>query len=99
MVLVILSLIPGLNVLAPLLWGLFGAWGMALEYFAYPLENAGFVFNDQRKLINEMKWGALSFGGLAAAGIALPVINVVVAPAAVIGATFYLHTLGAFKER
>lgn len=95
--LVIFSLIPGLNVLAPFLWALFGAWGMALEYFAYPLENAGIVFTDQRKLINNMKWGALSFGGLAAAGLALPLVNIVVAPAAVIGATLYLRAIQTEK--
>jgi CysZ protein len=96
--LVILSMIPGFNVLAPLLWGLFGAWGMALEYLAYPLENAGIVFNDQRKMINTIKWGAFSFGGLAAVGLALPVINIVVAPAAVIGATLYVREIGAEKR-
>jgi len=91
--LVILSIIPGINVLAPVLWALFGAWGMALEYMAYPLENAGILFSEQRKLIGSVRWGALSFGGLAAAGLALPLINIVVAPAAVIGATIYVREL------
>ncbi|MEC4750400.1 sulfate transporter CysZ [Methylomicrobium sp. Wu6] len=91
--LVILSIIPGINVLAPVLWALFGAWGMALEYLAYPLENAGVLFSEQHKLIRSVRWGALSFGGLAAAGLALPVINIIVAPAAVIGATIYLRKI------
>jgi len=91
--LVILSIIPGINVLAPVLWALFGAWGMALEYMAYPLENAGILFSEQRKLIGSVRWGALSFGGLAVAGLALPVINLIVAPAAVIGATIYLRAI------
>lgn len=91
--LVILSIIPGVNVLAPILWALFGAWGMALEYLAYPLENAGILFSEQRRLIGSIRWGALSFGGLAAAGLALPVLNIIVAPAAVIGATLYLYEI------
>jgi CysZ protein len=91
--LVILSIIPGINVFAPILWALFGAWGMALEYLAYPLENAGILFVEQRKLIRSVRWGSLSFGGLAAAGLALPVINIIVAPAAVIGATLYLREI------
>jgi CysZ protein len=96
--LVILSIIPGINVLAPFLWAIFGAWGMALEYLAYPLENAGVLFTEQRKLIGSVKWGALSFGGVAAAGLALPVVNILVAPAAVIGATLYLREIETKKH-
>lgn len=91
--LVIISLIPGINLIAPLLWALFGAWGMALEYLAYPFENAGVLFSEQRKLIGSVRWGALSFGGMAAAGLALPIVNIIVAPAAVIGATLYLREI------
>jgi CysZ protein len=93
LLLVIITIIPGINVFAPLLWALFGAWGMALEYLAYPLENAGVLFSEQRRLIGSVRWGALSFGGLAAAGLALPVVNIIVAPAAVIGATLYLREI------
>ncbi|NOT10560.1 MAG: sulfate transporter CysZ [Methylococcaceae bacterium] len=86
-----LSLIPGLNVVAPFLWTLFGAWGMALEYMAYPLENKGLLFTEQRQLIKTIRTGALSFGGLAAFGLSIPILNIFVAPAAVIGATIYLN--------
>ena len=89
--LLILSIIPGLNVLAPLLWALFGAWGMALEYMAYPLENAGVLFSEQKKIVRSIRLGALSFGGVAALGLTIPVLNIIVAPAAVIGATIYLN--------
>jgi CysZ protein len=89
--LLILSIIPGLNVLAPLLWALFGAWGMALEYMAYPLENAGVLFSEQKKMIRSIRLGALSFGGVAALGLTIPVLNIIVAPAAVIGATIYFN--------
>jgi len=91
--LVLLSVIPGLNVLAPLLWGLFGAWGMALEYLAYPLENEGILFAEQKQLAQSIRWGALSFGGLAALGSSLPVVNIIIAPAAVIGATMLVNEL------
>ena len=87
--LLVLSIIPGLNVLAPLLWALFGAWGMAQEYFAYPLENHGALFSEQKELLKSIRWGALSFGGLAILGLAIPIVNIIVAPAAVVGATLY----------
>jgi CysZ protein len=91
MPLLILSLIPGINVLAPFLWALFGAWGMALEYMAYPLENAGVLFSEQKQLVKSIRWGALSFGGVAAMGLTIPVVNIIVAPVAVIGATLYFN--------
>ena len=89
--LLILSIIPGINIIAPFLWALFGAWGMSLEYMAYPLENAGVLFSEQKQLAKSIRLGALSFGGVAAMGLAIPVLNIIVAPAAVIGATVYFN--------
>jgi len=91
--LLVLSIIPGINVIAPFLWALFGAWGMALEYMAYPLENQGVLFSEQKELVKSVRLGALSFGGLAVLGLTIPVLNIIVAPAAVIGATLYVHEI------
>jgi CysZ protein len=88
--LLVLFIIPGLNVAAPFLWALFGAWGMALEYMAFPLENAGVLFPEQKKWAKERRLGALSFGGVTMMGLMLPVLNILIAPAAVIGATLYV---------
>jgi CysZ protein len=89
--LLVMSIIPGINVLAPFLWALFGAWGMALEYMAYPLENAGVLFSEQKQLIKSIRLGALSFGGVAVMGLTIPMLNIIVAPATVIGATIYFN--------
>jgi CysZ protein len=89
--LLILSIIPGINVIAPFLWALFGAWGMSLEYMAYPLENAGVLFSEQKQLAKSIRLGALSFGGVAAMGLTIPVLNIIVVPVAVIGATIYVN--------
>jgi len=91
--LLVLSIIPGINVIAPFLWALFGAWGMALEYMAYPLENQGVLFSEQKELVKSVRLGALSFGGLAVLGLTIPVLNIIVAPAAVIGATLYFNEI------
>ena len=64
---------------------------MALEYMAYPLENAGVLFSEQKKMVRSIRLGALSFGGVAALGLTIPVLNIIVAPAAVIGATIYFN--------
>ncbi len=91
--LLVLSFIPGINLIAPLLWALFSAWSMSLEYMAYPLENAGILFIEQKQLIKSIRWGALSFGGIAVLGLSIPVINIIIAPAAVIAATIYVDEM------
>jgi CysZ protein len=91
--LLLLFIIPGINIFAPFLWALFGAWGMILEYMAYPLENEGVLFSEQKQLVGSVKFGALSFGGITMVGLTLPLINIIVAPAAVIGATIYFNAV------
>lgn len=89
--LLLLFIIPVVNLIAPLLWVLFSAWGIALEYMAYPLENKGLLFVEQRKLLQQNRLATLAFGGLVLMGLSLPVINLLLAPAAVIGATVFFH--------
>ncbi|MEY3788307.1 MAG: hypothetical protein RLZ75_2514, partial [Pseudomonadota bacterium] len=91
--LLVVSFIPGINLIAPLLWALFSAWSMSLEYMAYPLENAGILFVEQKQLLKSIRWGALSFGGMAVLGLSIPIINIIIAPAAVIAATLYVDEL------
>lgn len=89
--LLILFVIPVVNLIAPLLWLGFSAWCVALEYFAYPQENRGVLFPEQQVHLKTMKLSALSFGGLVALGQTLPIINIVIAPAAVIAATLHVQ--------
>ncbi|MEZ5582290.1 MAG: hypothetical protein R3F37_05475 [Candidatus Competibacteraceae bacterium] len=44
MPLLVLFVIPGVNVIAPLLWLVFGAWMLALQYADYPMGNHGLRF-------------------------------------------------------
>ena len=92
----ILFIIPGINLVAPFLWALFGAWGMGLEFMAYPLEKQGVLFSQQKEIAKNRRIGVLSFGGLVLFGLSIPLFNLIVAPTAVIGATIYLHGI---KER
>ena len=91
--LLLLFIIPGINLIAPFLWVLFGAWGIGLEFMAYPLENQGLLFKQQKEDAKSRRIGVLSFGGLTVLGLSIPVINLIVAPAAVIGATVYFYGL------
>ena len=90
---VIISIIPGVNLIAPVLWGLFGAWGIGMEYFAYTLENEGALFAEQRQLLKTVRIGALSFGGMVLFALMIPVLNIFIPPIAVISATIYRNKL------
>ncbi len=95
--LLILFIIPVVNLIAPFLWALFGAWGMGLEFMAYPLENKGLLFSQQKDEAKNRRIGVLSFGGLTVVGLSIPVLNLIIAPAAVIGATVYIYGISAKK--
>jgi CysZ protein len=85
--LLILSFIPVINVAAPMLWALFGAWMLALEYADYPLGNRGLSFREQRQLLRKHWPLTLSFGGMTLVLTLIPIVNFLAMPAAVIGAT------------
>lgn len=85
--LLILFLIPVVNLLAPPLWLVFGAWMMALEYVDCPLGNHGVVFGRGRRLIARRRWVALGFGGTVMIFTTIPILNLVAMPVAVCGAT------------
>ena len=92
----ILLLIPGINFIASALWIMFSAWMMAIQYADYPLANNGVEFNDQRKLLGKKKMLVIGFGGTVMVGMMIPVVNFIILPCAVAGAT--LMYLDHFKQ-
>ena len=87
--LLFLFVIPVVNFVAPVAWFLFSAWCVSFEYFAFPLENQGILFSEQKEQLKTMKWSALSFGSFVTLGLSIPFINIIVAPVAIIAATLY----------
>ena len=85
--LLLLQFVPLLNVVAPLLLFLFGAWMFALEYLDYPLGNHGALFREVRAAARERRRTALGFGLVVAALAVVPLVNLVLMPIAVAGAT------------
>jgi len=83
----VLLFIPLLNALIPLLWFGFGAWMMALEYSDFHLANQGYRFEDERRLLRSNLGPSLGFGATAALATLIPIVNFLVMPAAVAGAT------------
>ncbi len=82
-----LFFVPGLQLAAPLIWGVFSAWMLALEYSDYPLGNRGLEFPSQRRLAREHWALTLGFGFAVLVLTLIPVVNFLVMPTAVIGAT------------
>lgn len=89
LLLLIFSFIPLVNVIAPFLWFLFGAWMMAIQYCDYPMDNNKVSFRQMKQLLAERRLTSLGFGALVQVGMLIPVVNLVMMPAAVIGATLY----------
>ncbi len=82
--LLILFIVP---VVGPLVWAVFSAWMLAISYVDYPMGNHGYAFPEQRRLLAERRWLTLGFGLAVMAAMAVPVVNFIVMPCAVAGAT------------
>ncbi len=87
--LLILSFIPGLNLFAPIFWFLFGAWMMAIQYCDYPMDNNKVSFKEMLRLLKKQRLTSLGFGGLVQLAMMVPILNFIMMPVAVIGATLY----------
>lgn len=82
----IISWIPGLNLVAPLLWALFSAWVMAITYLDYPMDNNKVTFKDMRHRLAQRWWQSLTYGGLITLITWIPLANLFLIPGAVAGA-------------
>jgi CysZ protein len=76
-----------LPLFGPLIWFLFGAWMMAIQYCDYPMDNNRIPFAQMRLLLKQRRLMALGFGSLVSLAMLIPILNLVIMPAAVIGAT------------
>ncbi len=84
----ILFLIPVVGqTLAPVLWFLFSAWMMAIQYVDYPFDNHKIDFITMRDALKQRRGKCLSFGALVTLFSAIPVVNLFVMPVAICGAT------------
>lgn len=85
--LLILFVIPITAPIAPILWFVFSAWMLSLEYMDYPMGNHNIHFDQQKKIQQRNRVFSLSFGSMALLLTMLPLINFLVMPWSVISAT------------
>jgi CysZ protein len=76
-----------LPVIGQIIWFLFIAWMMAIQYKDYPFDNHKISFERMKIMLNENKRVSYSFGITVAIFSMIPIINLVVMPVAICGAT------------
>lgn len=86
LVLFVVSWIPVINVIAPLLWAAFSAWMMAITYLDYPMDNNRVSFADMRRRLRARTWPTLTYGGWVMLVTWIPLASVFLLPGAVAGA-------------
>jgi len=87
LLLLLLSLVPGLNLLTAPLWLLFGGWAMTLQYTDYAAENNAMSFPVLRYRLRRNWRQVFTFGLPVYLFMAVPVLNIILVPAAVAGGT------------
>ncbi len=74
-------------VVGPVLWFLYTAWMLVVGYSDYPMGNHGLKFSEMRQRLRRRRVLSLGFGAATAGLGMVPVINFILMPAAVAGAT------------
>lgn len=89
LLLLIISLIPVVNLIGAALWFAFNSWMMALQYVDYPSDNHRETFRELKRFLGATRLSAFGFGVPVALGAMIPILNLVIVPAAVCGGTAY----------
>jgi CysZ protein len=76
-----------LPVAGQILWFLFSAWMMAVQYCDYPFDNHKISFKDMRRVLIKRRSSSFSFGIMVSLFSMIPIVNFLVMPVAVCGAT------------
>ncbi len=74
-------------IVGPLLWFLYTAWILTVQYSDYPMGNHGLKFGEMRQRLRRRRTLSLGFGAAAAGMGMIPVVNFILMPSAVAGAT------------
>ena len=81
---VMLSFIPVLNLLAPIIAGTWAAWCLCLQYLDYAADSQGVTFLALRKKVSDNRLNSMGFGLSAMLASAIPLVNLVMLPASVV---------------
>jgi len=88
LLLLLLYLVPVVgHTVAPVIWFLFSAWMLAIQYCDYPFDNHRISFAEMRSALRKDRKDNLQFGALVSLCTMIPLLNLVILPVAVCGAT------------
>lgn len=88
LILLILYFVPGFGqTVAPVLWFLFSAWMLSIQYCDYPFDNHKVSFGQMRAALRRNKTDNMQFGALVSLFTMIPILNLAIMPVAVCGAT------------
>ena len=85
----LITFIPVISAVSPLLWFVFGAWMMSLQFVDYPMDNHQHSFADVKEAVRSRRISSMGFGGTVALCASIPIVNFFVIPSAVVGATLF----------
>ena len=94
----IISLIPGLNLISPVPWFLLGSWMGCLQYADYAYDNHKIPFKIMRNDLKASMFPTFVIGAVIAICLAIPLLNLIVPPAAVCAGTKYYVELRKNSE-
>jgi len=79
--------IPLLNMVASIAWLLVTAWILSVQYCDFPFDNHEIDFKQLRQRLGKKRFMAFGFGGATMLMMSIPIVNFIVMPTAVAGAT------------
>jgi CysZ protein len=84
-------ILPGIG---QVIWFLFIAWVLAVQYCDYAFDNNRFAFDHMRHILRQNKSACFGFGAMVSVFTMVPVLNLLVMPVAICGATaMWVHDL------
>ena len=99
-ILLIISVIPVVNFMAPLAWGAYGAWMLSPQYSDYAMGNHELFFKDEIKLLRKNRAVSFGFGGALTIMMMIPIVNFFVMPVGVAGGTqFWVKRLSNSRKQ
>ncbi|RAP69701.1 sulfate transporter CysZ, partial [Candidatus Erwinia dacicola] len=88
LVLLLLYFFPGFGqTIAPVLWFVFSAWILSIQYCDYPFDYHKVSFRHMLSALRQNKTDNMQFGALVSLFTLIPLLNLVILPVAVFGAT------------
>ena len=92
----IVTFIPLLNLIAPILWFLLTSWMGCLQYCDYAYDNHKIPFSLMKQDLKANAMPTFTFGAVVAVALSVPILNILVPPAAVCAGTCYYLEMQKF---